>query len=1351
MPTLDDLVAGSSEKKKEELQQALLDLLKGNPDILSSVTKSTPTQAGGHSGDRTEVPSRSGDEDDGTRAHRSPSASFPELDNHLNQQPRASYQWQLSDSDDGIDSAWTTATKNMSPHELCRWRRRLFSVYVGHLPCDITKKELVQLFSEVGSVQDIHLQPAKERGFTYGFIRFCTLDECRDAVSMLHGRLLGNRTITVEYACETKERLQGGDPSDLPLDKKDKLLRNDFPKLERSNRPMSGAESQEKIILWKLRSSATKQMSSPAGFMKEGSKEELMSKIQEIVKKVASLPADTFAVPSGSEGSPCSSWILKEINGNHVHDESGQSSLVQFSDRHQEQYTEVLSHSGTQVNDAAPVATMSHSPTLDSSRNKTELVQRQMLADSQVQASEVKTVNFSPPPNTQRIGHGSFEGNLPPGIPTSPGREESSQSELETTASDSVSLSSLSPERPIRQHCQYCHGLSPTRGHASESSQSENTSSSSSRHSPLSPCTFCHRGEEMVDKGDGIHTLAGHGIGSDQYGGEPLRKNVQNKDGTGGGSPTGIQFKDMGLCSFDCNNDYYFSKNSDVGKEYQKQMQLSSEVPQLKQASMPNQYTSQGLMGVSNQANTSFSQLGLNDPPYPKNTDLKVQRQNQTPYSSEIPQYQQASMPSQYTNKEPTHVASQANRSFVQQGSLSDSPETRNTSLSIHRQADRSFTPQLLLSDPLDSKNDHLLGETQKRSQFSASRETIQEKQVSVPTQHAQQEPMHFTNQLDRQPAHHPLLSDPLHTKSTHYPEESQKQGQYPSEIIQQTQASMPSQPVQKGPMHVNNPSNRPSAYQPLLDELSHTKNTHFLEETKKRRPYPSEITQRKQVSMPSQHAQQEQMHGTKQANKPSAQQGLSEPSLSENTGFPQEGQECLLEKAQKQTQYPSTIPTPKQASMPSQYTNQEPMHVTIQANRSSVQQGLSEPPHSKNTGLPKESQKHTQCSPEIPQQKQASLPGQFTDQELRHFANQAIRPSTQQALFNDPPSLLGQPQHLQAMLANLVASGWQQSGFPRHPFLPPGVINPRIFQELNRTAFLQQQLLASRLQFGPPFRPRGYQTWPRVGFGARGPVPRPGVGCQMPVGRPDVHPVGRGRTFAPRFPHHGAESINTNNDSEKSVSGVSSTIRLEKSLPVGKNILEPCDDKVQSSSFTTGDLQESNVRPPATPNSSQNSNLESTGKELAMGSPTADSLEERNIKPSATPSPEKYELKRIVRENDRLRQSIDWRSTNGVLSKDEREAIKAQIHLKEVQLQKEKEMILARKAEQELLYEREKLEAAFDQQLKKELEIERQTGETRNKIHLAKLENELLSFYQDLHGTKQTSDSAVVADEKRC
>lgn len=43
-----------------------------------------------------------------------------------------------------------------------------------------------------------------------------------------------------------------------------------------------------------------------------------MNALQEIVKKVATLPADTFATPSGSEGSSCSPWILNEINGYEI-------------------------------------------------------------------------------------------------------------------------------------------------------------------------------------------------------------------------------------------------------------------------------------------------------------------------------------------------------------------------------------------------------------------------------------------------------------------------------------------------------------------------------------------------------------------------------------------------------------------------------------------------------------------------------------------------------------------------------------------------------------------------------------------------------------------------------------------------------------------------------------------------------------------------------------------------------------------------------------------------------------------------------------------------------------------------
>ena len=40
MPTLDDIIEGATNKSKRQLQEALLGLLKGNPDILDLVTKS---------------------------------------------------------------------------------------------------------------------------------------------------------------------------------------------------------------------------------------------------------------------------------------------------------------------------------------------------------------------------------------------------------------------------------------------------------------------------------------------------------------------------------------------------------------------------------------------------------------------------------------------------------------------------------------------------------------------------------------------------------------------------------------------------------------------------------------------------------------------------------------------------------------------------------------------------------------------------------------------------------------------------------------------------------------------------------------------------------------------------------------------------------------------------------------------------------------------------------------------------------------------------------------------------------------------------------------------------------------
>lgn len=1235
MPTVDDtqMVGGAADKTKQELQQALLDLLKGNPEILNSVTQTTNKQ-GGHA--TAEAQTRSGDED-GRRTQKSPSTSFPEDENRLNQPRRGSYQWQFSDSDDGIDSAWTTATKNMSPRELNKWRRSLFSVYAGHLPYDITRKELVQLFSEVGNVQDAHLQPAKEGTHTYGFVRYLTLEECSDAVSMLHGRLLGNRTITVEYACETKERLQGSDPSDLPLDKKDKLLRNDYPKADHFYRPMSDAESQEKMILWKLRCSATRQKSN-----EQESKEELMSKIQEIVKKVASLPEEKSALPSGSEGSSCSPWILQEINGNYISGEKAQPHHMRCTDKHKEPHT-VLNNTEPQITGAPSKVAVKHSPNITSTSIKKEHVHTQMLTESQEPTPVGNAVTFSHPPDTQKVLVGPFEDTLSSVVPCSPGTDDSSPNKMEATARNSLS----SPERSLMEHCQFCHSLSHSQEHASESSQSESTSSLSSRQSPTTPGTFCQEREGNLSEQDDCSPLAKQG--------SLLSVN---------------QSRDMGLCSFESDNDYV-TKNSDLYKRSQKQRPFSPETHQPKQVPMPSQCRNQEQMHVINQSNRSFTQQRL--PHDSKNTGLLKEGLQQAQYSSKTPEPKQASVSIQYTNQEQTHVTHQSNRSFAHHGHLTDPPYT---------------------------KNSDLLKEGKKQMQHSSE-------PASTWSPFTDQAQMHFTDPSNRPFAHQGILYGQPNTSNT-------------------------------------NRSNRSFAHNGKHSSTPHAINTGLAKEDQKEMQQLSDIPKPKQAPLPQQFTNQEQMNTAGQANKPFSD---------------------LRKENQAQAQYSSEIPQAKPAFVPTKYPNERSMSVHLANQGIRPQQSLQSDPHvSEKSHLLKEGQKKMQSLLEVPQAKQAFVSSLHPNQEQIR----ANRPISQQSLLYDPAfaSFLGQPQHIQAMLANMIASGWQQPGFPRHPLLAPGAMN----------LLLQQQFLAARMQgFGSPFHAGGHQ---RVGFGMRGPVRPQGQGYRMPFGRTGMGPMGRGRSFAPRFYNPGAENVKTHGESEKSVPGVSRTVSSERNLPVDKNILEACGDKVQHSSLAANDSLQSSVRLPINPTSPENIKVELTTRESSTPRPSQERptpkkhkgispISEAAISPPGSNLPreegdlesprtnktspsklsqselllkeEREELKRIVRENERLRQCIDWRSsgrTATTVSKENRETLRADIHNKEVQLQKEKEIVMARKAEQELLYERAKLEAAFDQQLKRELEEEKKLGETKNKIHLARLENDLLRSYQDLHGT---------------
>ena len=141
------------------------------------------------------------------------------------------------------------------------------------------------------------------------------------------------------------------------------------------------------------------------------------------------------------------------------------------------------------------------------------------------------------------------------GVAPSPRRDNSSHSEVETNTSDSVSLGSLSPERPVRQNCKFCE-QSPSRGHTSESSLSESTSSSSSQPT-TSSYGFCQEDEERLSKVDDSHPMIDQNLDRHmQYVNKPSLETHRTKGIVHNGTPNGNPFSKMGLCAFDSDNRY---------------------------------------------------------------------------------------------------------------------------------------------------------------------------------------------------------------------------------------------------------------------------------------------------------------------------------------------------------------------------------------------------------------------------------------------------------------------------------------------------------------------------------------------------------------------------------------------------------------------------------------------------------------------------------------------------------------------------------------------------------------------------------------------------------------------------
>ena len=85
-------------------------------------------------------------------------------------------------------------------------------MYVGNLSFDTTQGDLETLFSEYGTVTDVHLPQDRETGRPRGFA-FVTMDSkeaMESAIAALDGQQVGGRAVKVNEARPREDRGGGG-------------------------------------------------------------------------------------------------------------------------------------------------------------------------------------------------------------------------------------------------------------------------------------------------------------------------------------------------------------------------------------------------------------------------------------------------------------------------------------------------------------------------------------------------------------------------------------------------------------------------------------------------------------------------------------------------------------------------------------------------------------------------------------------------------------------------------------------------------------------------------------------------------------------------------------------------------------------------------------------------------------------------------------------------------------------------------------------------------------------------------------------------------------------------------------
>ena len=78
-----------------------------------------------------------------------------------------------------------------------------YSVYVGNLATTVSTEQLTNLFSQVGEVLDVWINPLHER-ITYGFVKFCTEIATQKACEQFNGLKLDYSEIKVNFSMKNE-------------------------------------------------------------------------------------------------------------------------------------------------------------------------------------------------------------------------------------------------------------------------------------------------------------------------------------------------------------------------------------------------------------------------------------------------------------------------------------------------------------------------------------------------------------------------------------------------------------------------------------------------------------------------------------------------------------------------------------------------------------------------------------------------------------------------------------------------------------------------------------------------------------------------------------------------------------------------------------------------------------------------------------------------------------------------------------------------------------------------------------------------------------------------------------------